>query len=197
MLAGPQIVILAAGAATRMRGADKLLEMVDGVPQIRRIACAAVATQAAVYVALPPDRPLRGAALRGLSVKRLTIADANLGMSASISGANAMIPPGPIMLLLADLPEITVADLLQMIAAHHANPDCILRGTSAQGIPGHPVILPDWARPELAMLTGDAGAAAVLKRHALTVRLIALPDRHATTDLDTPEDWVAWRALRR
>jgi hypothetical protein len=26
--------------------------------------------------------------------------------------------------------------------------------------------------------------------------LITLPARHAVTDLDTPEDWAAWRAAR-
>ena len=38
------ILILAAGASSRMRGADKLLQPIDGIPQIARIAKAAIAT---------------------------------------------------------------------------------------------------------------------------------------------------------
>jgi len=189
-----QIIILAAGASTRMRGADKLLEVLDGVVQIRRITQAALATGAPVTVALPPDRPLRDAALTGLAVTRLTIADAATGLSASIRAANAVVPSGPVMLVLADLPDLTSEDLRQMQSAFGADTTRILRATSAGGTPGHPVILPDWVRPELAKLAGDTGAAAILKRHAPQVRQIALPDRHATTDLDTPEDWAAFRA---
>ena len=193
MLAIPQILILAAGASKRMRGADKLLEVIDGVAQIRRIADMALDTGADVYVALSPDHPLRAAALRNLPLKVLQIADAAQGMAASIRTANAAIPAGPIMLLLADLPDITTADLQQMIAAY-SDQTSILRGTAADGTPGHPVILPDWLRPELATLIGDKGAHAVLQRHATGVRHIALPANHAITDLDTPEDWAAWRA---
>jgi molybdenum cofactor cytidylyltransferase len=43
-------------------------------------------------------------------------------------------------------------------------------------------------------LTGDQGARAVLQRHADKILYTALPGQHATTDLDTPEAWAAWRA---
>jgi CTP:molybdopterin cytidylyltransferase MocA len=43
-------------------------------------------------------------------------------------------------------------------------------------------------------LSGDEGARAILRRHP--PRLLALPGRHAVTDLDTPEDWARWRAAR-
>ncbi|MFD1808925.1 NTP transferase domain-containing protein [Gemmobacter lanyuensis] len=51
------ILILAAGAASRMRGGDKMLEQVAGVPQLRRIVNAACATGAPVRVALPRTGP--------------------------------------------------------------------------------------------------------------------------------------------
>jgi molybdenum cofactor cytidylyltransferase len=196
MLLVPQIAILAAGAAKRMRGADKLLETVDDITQLRRIAHAALLTGTNVYVTLSSDYPLRDAALKGLAVIKLPVAEAAEGMSASIRVANAAIPSGPIMLLLADLPEITTADLRQMISAHNVERTRILRATSSQGVPGHPVILPNWVRHELKVLTGDSGAFPVLQRHAHAVRLVPLPGTHATTDLDTPEDWAAWRASR-
>ncbi|MDP4033396.1 MAG: nucleotidyltransferase family protein, partial [Pseudorhodobacter sp.] len=72
----------------------------------------------------------------------------------------------------------------------------ILRATDAAGRPGHPVIFPPWVLPELMGLSGDEGARPVLSRHADRLRLIALPEQHATTDLDTPEAWAHWRSGR-
>lgn len=192
----PAILILAAGAATRMRGADKLLEPVGGEPLLTRIARAALATGLPVTVALPPDRPARAAALQGLAVTPVLVSDPGLGMAASLVAGLKAIAPGPVMLLLADLPEITAEDLNRMAEAHRAAPEMIHRGTAGDGTPGHPVIFPGWARDELLGLTGDQGARDLIRRHAALIQPTALPGAHATTDLDTPEAWAAWRASR-
>lgn len=187
------ILILAAGASSRMRGGDKLLEDVAGQPLLARQARVALATGCPVRVALPPDRPARRSALAGLAVDLVTVADAASGMAASIR-AGVVGVAGPVLLLLADLPEITRDDLEQVLAAQHTDPGMILRGTAADGTPGHPVLFPPWALPALARLTGDTGARDLLKAEQARTRLIALPGTHATIDLDTPEDWAAWRA---
>ncbi|MBA3910329.1 MAG: CTP--molybdopterin cytidylyltransferase [Rhodobacter sp.] len=193
----PQILILAAGAASRMRGADKLLEPIDGEPLLYRIAAAAVRTGVPVKVALPPDRPLRNAVLRRLPIEEVMVDDPDLGLSASLRAGLAALPPNaPVLLLLADLPEITAVDLRHMLAEWRKTPEMILRGTSADGSPGHPVCLPAWTRTELLNLSGDEGARSLLVRHAGRLRHVVLPDHHATTDLDTPEDWAKWRGRR-
>ena len=192
----PSILILAAGASSRMRGGDKLLEQVDGQPQIRRAALAALSTGLSVWVALPPDRPARRSALVDLPLTLLTVGDAAKGMAAPIRAGLAALPPGPLLILLADLPEITGADLSQLIVAFATEPGLIHRATAAEGQPGHPVIFPDWARPALAQVEGDSGARDLLRAEAARTRLTALPGRHATTDLDTPEDWAVWRAAQ-
>ena len=51
-------------------------------------------------------------------------------------------------------------------------------------------------RDDLMTLKGDEGAKSVIVRHRARLRLVPLPARHATTDLDTPEDWAAWRATQ-
>jgi len=191
------ILILAAGASSRMRGADKLLERLEDQPQIARIAQAALATGLPVTVALPPDRPARAAALAGLAVTPVIAADAAGGMAESLKSGLAALPgDAAVLLLLADLPEITAEDLRTVLQAAAAAPQLIHRGTAADGTPGHPVLFPPWARAELAALQGDEGARSLLRRHADRVRAVPLPGRHATTDLDTPEDWAAFRALR-
>lgn len=189
------ILILAAGAASRMRGGDKMLEEVEGAPLLRVLAQRSLATGAAVVVALPPDRPQRAAALAGLALQQVTVPDAAQGMAASLIAGLAAVPEGAaVLLLLGDLPEITSADLSHMIALAAAHPDRILRATAADGRPGHPVVFPPDLRAELAALSGDTGARAVLQRHAARILPVALPDHHAVTDLDTPEEWAAWRA---
>jgi CTP:molybdopterin cytidylyltransferase MocA len=192
----PAILLLAAGSSSRMRGADKLLDRVDGVPLLLRQARVALATGVPVIVTLPGDRPARAAALAGLDLVTVPVPDAALGLSASIRAGVRAAGARPVLVLLADLPEITTDDLSLLLARHAALPDQILRGTAADGTPGHPVLFPVWALPGLAVLTGDSGARDLLRQHRDRTEFIALPARHAVTDLDTPEDWAAWRAAR-
>ena len=187
------ILLLAAGAASRMRGSDKLLEPVAGAPLIATMAHRAM-TIAPTCVTLPgPDHP-RASALGGIAVTQIPVPDAAEGMAASIRAGVAALPAGStaVMILPADMPDITTQDLATMAAAWAATPDAILRATAHDGTPGHPVIFPARLFPHLARLTGDQGARPLLQ--AEPPLLIALPDQHATTDLDTPEAWAAWRA---
>jgi len=191
------ILLLAAGAASRMRGGDKLLEEVEGEPLLRVMARRALATGAEVVVTLPPDRPGRGAAVADLPLGRVTVAEAAEGMAASLRAGLHAVPEGAaVLLLLGDLPEVTTDDLSVMIATAAQHPDRILRATAEDGTPGHPVVFPPDLRADLSGLSGDMGARAVLQRHAARVLPVALPARHAVTDLDTPEAWAAWRAGR-
>lgn len=190
------IVLPAAGASSRMRGGDKLLEPVDGLPLLRRQAARALATGAAVLVTLPPDRPARAKALACLAVDKRIIAEAAEGMAASLRVAAHWAQGRAMMVLPADMPELDTDDLKTMLNAHRATPTRILRGATAEGVAGHPVLLPADLMDEVRTLTGDEGARSVLARHRDRIRLIPLRDNHALTDLDTPEDWAAWRAAR-
>jgi molybdenum cofactor cytidylyltransferase len=191
----PAILILAGGASSRMRGADKLLELVDGTALLHRITEMALATGARVIVALPPASPARRAALQGLAAQQVEVADASLGMSASIrAGVRAARGSSGVMILPADMPGLEADDLALLIAAFDQQPLRIWRATSADGRPGHPVIFPADMFADLAALAGDTGARPVLLAHASRLSLIALPQDHAITDLDTPEAWALWRA---
>lgn len=196
-MAALALVLLAAGAGRRMRGGDKLLEEVNGVALLRHLALQALAAgTGAVAVTLPPDAPARAAALQGLALSILPVPDADTGMSASLKVAAAWamrVGAGGLMICPADLPELTAQDFATLARAF--DPDGPpLRATAQDGTPGHPVIFPARLLPGFAALQGDRGAQPLLARHP--PRLIALPARHATTDLDTPEDWAAWRATR-
>lgn len=180
-----------------MGGRDKLMEPVEGTSLLRRLALAGLATGHPVTVVLPPDRPARGAALDGLDLRHVTAVHARGGMAESLKAGLAALPEqAPVLLLLADLPEITTADLRAVLLAGEAAPEMIHRGATADGRPGHPVLLPAWLRPELQALEGDEGARRVLQQHRDRTRLVPLPGNRALTDLDTPEDWAAWRAAQ-
>ena len=188
------ILLLAAGASTRMRGVDKLLEPIGDQPLLRHLAAMARGV-GPVTVTLPMACPTRRAALAGLAVRIVTVT--GRGMAASLRAGVAALPPDhAVLVLLADMPDLDADDLRAMIAAFHSAPDHIHRAVTEAGRPGHPVIFPPWARAGLLALNGDSGAKAMLTDHATTLRRVVLPHNHATTDLDTPEDWTAWRAAQ-
>ncbi len=208
--ARPAILIPAAGASARMRGCDKLLEPVPGRVLLadRVTAAAAGSTPPAetsgsaaapeIIVTLPPHAraPRRWAALSGSRARLVEVPEAREGLAASLRAGVAALPascPG-LMILPADMPDISAADIARLLALFDGK--TILRGASADGQPGHPVLFParDFAR--LAALRGDLGGRHILKADAARVRLVPLPGRHALTDLDTPEDWAAWRGAR-
>lgn len=188
------ILLLAAGAATRMRGADKMLQPVDGAPCIRAMAARALATGARVVVTLPPDRPLRGAALAGIGVETVVVPNAALGMSASIiTGLGAIGAASGVMIVPADMPGLGTSDFAEMLALHRNSPDRILRACTAGGEMGHPVLFPRQFFAELSEISGDMGARAVLARHADAITPVPLLGDRALLDLDTPEAWQAYR----
>jgi CTP:molybdopterin cytidylyltransferase MocA len=190
---GVAILVPAAGASRRMRGRDKLLEVVRGRALLRERAEVALALGADVLVTLPPGGAARAAVLDGLAVARCEVPEAAEGMAASLrAGAGWARARGAcgLMVLLPDMPDLTEADIRSALQAY--DDKSILRATTEGGQPGHPVIFPAALLPEMAALRGDAGARDLLSRHP--VRLLPLPGTRAITDLDTPEDWAAWRA---
>lgn len=195
------ILILAAGASSRMRGRDKLLQPVKGKPILRLVAEVALGTGAPVLVTLPPAADARHAALAGLDLQVVAVPDAALGMSRSIIRGVAAIPgAGPedgVMILPADMPGFSSKALADLISRFRAEPERIWRGGTTDGRPGHPTIIPHDLWPELAGITGDQGGRAVLQRHEDRVYQVPLPGPMAVLDLDTPEDWAAYHGKRR
>ena len=183
------IVIPAAGRSTRMAGRDKLLEDVGGQPLLRLVARRAVQV-APVRVVLAQGQDDRRRALEGLDLEIVETAPGG-GMGDSLATGVAGLKSA-VMILLPDMPDISAHDLARLSALWQAGAGPILRGADLDGTPGHPVILPSKLLPKLAALTGDRGAAPVLAAHAKDVAHLPLGPQ-ALLDLDTPEDWAAWR----
>lgn len=190
------ILIPAAGFGTRMRGADKLLQLVDGIPLLRRQAQRALAAANHVVVTLPSLDGPRAQALAGLPLRMVDVPDADQGMASSIRRGVALLPRemDAVAIAPADMPDLTTDDFRAVITAFRAlaHP-LIFQGLSQDGRPGHPVLFPSDCFMALRRLTGDRGARSILEVNAHRLRGVALPDIHALTDLDTPEAWDAWR----
>lgn len=185
------IILLAAGASTRMRGSDKLLREVDGTPLLLRQARAALRACASVTITLPEGDKTRGVWLSDLPV-RIAHVGAQ-AMSASIRAGVEATPPGDVLVMLADMPEIGVEDLEAMLEAGQGSSK-ILRAATRDGTPGHPVYFPAACRPQLDSLHGDQGARSLLG--SKDFEILCLAGDRARLDLDTPEDWEAWERSR-
>ncbi|UWQ16648.1 NTP transferase domain-containing protein [Jannaschia sp. M317] len=189
----PAILILAAGASSRMAGRDKLLEEIDGTPLILRATRAACAVSDEVLVALPAADRSRRAWLGDTPARLLDVQD--LALSASIRAGAAACRSDALMIQLADLPGIGAEELDAVAQAWRTSTAPALRATAQDGTPGHPIVLHRELFPELQALTGDTGARDILARHK--AELVALPGDRAVRDLDTPADWAKWHADRR
>jgi molybdenum cofactor cytidylyltransferase len=121
------------------------------------------------------------------------------GMAASIRAATAAAAAqtDALILLLADMPEVSAAHLDALIAAYDPEEGrAICRASDSRGRPGHPVLIGRRFFEALGRLEGDAGAKALLEAHGDLVETVPTPGLAATTDLDTPEAWAAWREAR-
>jgi len=193
------ILIPAAGASRRMGGRDKLCEKIDGIPLLRRTAGRALETGAQVVITLPPaPHPRHDLLIDLTNITRLEVPDAAEGLSASLRRGLAALPDAQtVMILLADLPDLTTQDLCRVAQAMTQAPDHAgWRGATAQGAPGHPVVLGPTLLARIRTLRGDQGFAPLLRDLGDQVHLTPLTGQAARTDLDTPEAWDAWRAAR-
>ncbi|WP_321832642.1 nucleotidyltransferase family protein [Thalassovita sp.] len=188
------ILILAAGASSRMGvGRDKLMEQIGGTALLRLNCDKALSCGLQVFACVPSKTHDR-AALLPEGVRAIPVPNAAEGMGVSLATGIAALPDhiSDVMILPADMPDLSAVDLAQVWGEHQS--DQITRGASSAAKPGHPVIFPRECFAGLRQLTGDEGARSVVKSYAGQVQLVPLPGQNALTDLDTPEAWADWRA---
>ncbi|KXG87834.1 nucleotidyltransferase family protein [Agrobacterium bohemicum] len=190
------IILLAAGMSSRTGkdGFHKLLAEFDGVPLLRRMVTAAVDSEAiSVTVVLGHGHAEQRNILSGIEVQMVVNPDFALGMASSIGvgfvATEAQDADG-IMVMLADMPDITTEHLDRMIKAFQdAGAISIVRAVS-DGKPGNPVILPRSLRDAVLEVQGDVGARHLIKSSTLPVINIEI-GRAAELDVDTLEEVAA------
>jgi molybdenum cofactor cytidylyltransferase len=188
---GWSALILAAGAGRRF-GGGKLLAPLAGAPVIRRTVEAVVSAGLdEVVVAAGAQHEAMAAALEGLACRLVPTPDWEGGMAASLrSGLAALAPDARgVFVFLGDMPLVPVALCgalaQQAVAAGYA------ARPRVSGIPGHPAAFTRAAFPDLLRLTGDAGAAALLKGRSEGVAYCDTDAMGAVLDIDSPADLEA------
>ena len=190
------IVILAAGASSRMRGRDKLFEVVEGTPILTRLVHFAQVC-GDVYVTLPDPNHPRHNLLTGTKAVPIYVPDAADGMSASIKRAFAAVMETSatgMMILTGDLPDLTEAHFTQVCAEWAKDKTRYVQAKDSDGKPGHPVIIPKSGWADIETLRGDIGLRNILREKRM--KYVSFKDYGPTLDLDTPEAWDNWRAAR-
>ncbi len=180
-------ILLAAGASTRFKANKLLHALPDGTP----IAVAAARNLRdaldRVVAVVRPGVPELARALAGANVEVTVCAEAAAGMGHSLAHAIAATPhAGGWVVALADMPFIAPESIRRVAAALQEGADLV--ATDYRGARGHPVGFAARYREDLAALTGDAGARAVLKRDAARIRVVEVDDPGVLRDIDTPED---------
>jgi len=192
------ILILAGGTSTRMGNKHKLLEVVDGQPLLRLQAWRALKASPEVTVLLRPGQPALRRAVAGLPVRTITPQEALEGIGGSLrAGTRAHLGARAFMVLLADLVEIEAQDMRAVMQARSTGSGALIwQGATQDGRPGHPILFESALYGHLLTARQDVGAKALVEQFADRRQLVPLPGRRARVDLDTPQDWAAWRAQR-
>lgn len=191
------LVLLAAGASTRMGQPKQLLE-IDSEPLVRRAAKAALASSARpVAVVLGAHATRIRPHLVDLPLVLVENSGWAQGMSSSLrAGLRALNAAAPqldaAIIALADQPHFS-ADLAGRLLAEQRRSGQSIVACRSDDHTGPPVLFLKKHFPELLALQGDDGARAVLKSRAPEVAIVDVPD---AVDLDAPADYDRYVARK-
>ncbi|WP_209090780.1 nucleotidyltransferase family protein [Agrobacterium tumefaciens] len=189
-------VILAAGKASRMGegGGHKLLAEFDGEPLVRRAAKTALSSDVIFVIVVTGHRRNEiEAALLGLEVTAIYNPEFASGMASSlIAGYSAAAARGVdgVLVMLADMPGVTVGDLNALISSFRQSFGQVIIRAVSRGKRGNPVILPKSLKDSIMQLEGDVGARHLLETSGTLVIDLDIGEA-ARLDVDTPEEVLA------
>ena len=188
------IIVLAAGASSRMGGPKQLLRY-DGETLLRRAVRAALGSRCRPAVVV---LGAQAEALRGEVVGAQVVINEEWeeGMASSLRcGLRALEaatsePLAAAVLLLCDQPFVTSTVINRLLETYETERPLLVAseyevgGETARGVPA---LFSRALFSELMDLRGVGGAKRVIRRHASEAAFIAAPE--AAFDVDTPEDY--------
>ena len=181
-------IILAAGQGTRFGPEPKLLAQIAGKPLVRIVAEAVLASKAFPVLAVFGHRRDEVAEALPPAVRRIDNADYTAGLSTSLRAGFSALDPSVegAVVLLGDMPGVTAELIDRLIDAW------VAAGRPAAAIPtcdgrrGNPVLLSAALQPQIAALSGDTGAGALLRARD-DVLEVPVATEAVLADVDTPE----------
>ena len=187
-------ILLAAGAATRM-GRTKQLLPVDGVPMVRRAAeTLRAAGCAPLIVVTGHDADAVEAALDGLDVRCVRVADPTAPTSASLHAGLKSLGAEVVsaVVLLADMVHVTAPMVAALVRAD-ATGTAPLQVSRYGDVPAPPLLFRRALWSELLAWTGEGCGKTVVRAHFDEAGVHDWPVA-ALRDIDTPEDYAALSA---
>ena len=180
-------ILLAAGSASRFGGDKLLTPLQDGTPLgVRALINLAACVDRVVAVVRASDQAL-AEALSDNGAEVTFCPYAALGMGQSLAWAIRATPLAKAWVIaLADMPWIEVATIQRIADALERGAELV--AASYEGVRGHPVGFSRRYYGELAGLSGDEGAKAIVRAHERELQLIETDDAGVSRDIDTPAD---------
>jgi molybdenum cofactor cytidylyltransferase len=180
-------ILLAAGSASRFGGDNHLAPLEDGTPLgVRALTNLTACVDRVVAVVRPGDQAL-AEALSDNGAEVTFCPHAADGMGQSLAWAIRATPLAKAWVIaLADMPWIPSTTTRRIVDALESG--SVLVAASHQGVRGHPVGFSRRYYGELAALSGDEGAKAIVRAHERELQLIETNDAGVSRDIDTPAD---------
>lgn len=184
------IVLLAAGASSRMGKAKQLLEF-QAKSLLRRSAETALKISDKVVVTLGARSEIMRTEITDLPVQIVENKDWKTGMGSSIkTGLEKLIEENEslksVMILVCDQPFVN-ADLLQKIIAEFEQTNAPIVACEYENTLGVPALFSAEIFPELLALDSKHGAKFLIETHLSNVVRVPFPE--GAFDVDTPEDY--------
>ncbi len=184
-------IVLAAGRSSRMGPVNKLLAPMGGKAILTRVVETAIASGARPVIVVTGFEAERIAeALCGLDIALVPNPDFEQGLSTSLrAGLNAL--PSKIegaLVLLGDMPQVSVSDLKALIAAFATTDRHAICIPVRHGKRGNPVLWGAAYFAEAKGLAGDTGAKRLVEVHRDCVIEVEATSDGIFTDVDTEAD---------
>ena len=186
------LILLAAGASTRMGSPKALLPWGATTLLEHALAAARAAGVADIVVVLGPATEHLAQDLAGVRVARNP--DPATGRSASIRLACAELPAELEAIVVQSVDQPAAADILRALLAA-VGPSVDVAVPCYAGRRGHPVCLAGRLLPELQRVTEEEeGLRSIVRRHAHRLGEVAVDDESVVWNLNDPTAYAAARA---
>lgn len=193
--------ILAAGLGQRLGGRPKATLQIGGSSVLERLVVALRgASIQAVSVVIGPyrDQLLPLVAHCGARAVAHRQPDASLvdSQRLALEAHGAGFADHDLLLVLADLPLLSAADVSPLVAAWHQRASSVhAQMPVVDGVRGHPLLLSGYAVAQVSATARHLGIRDWLRSHPEAVQSFHSSRRAYVTDVDTPDDLAALQAL--
>lgn len=183
-------MLLAAGQSRRMGPDNKLLALLDGKPMLRHVAEALKATSAErVVMVVGHEAEKVKSVVWDMGIDVIDNPNYREGLSTSVkAGFDTLKDTADgILVCLGDMPFVSSDEINQMIEVFDPLEGRAIVTPTFKGKRGNPVLISAQFADEVAKITGDMGAKAIIAENDHLVHSVEFDSPAIFTDIDTPE----------